>query len=329
MMRWNCQTALALAEFDAQGGSYERIKDANAEVKLQVEHLETVSSAYLKELYSKDADRRLNAIGFRARYPDIHQHPATAATGIATTMKPELSPATDPACTPASTDNQTYPPVSPAQIPPALLLCTATCPNAKAFDLYPACIGYGNIIGPTVNVYMLLGVVIGWGILSPVAKNNGWAPGPVGDWEKGSRGWILWAGMGLSWTGVWPLLSLLSHTRRTLSRRLRRHYETTEEQAPLILDDPDPHAQVLACTENGGFARPALAPVLVSLTRRMTTGPTCLLSRPCSCSGRHPVLLLCFWYLCQSHSRTWFPCWRLSPRQPSSDSEGSTSTSSL
>jgi hypothetical protein len=54
MMRWNgrqirngCQTALALAEFDAQGGSHERILDANAEIKLKVDHLETVSRTYL------------------------------------------------------------------------------------------------------------------------------------------------------------------------------------------------------------------------------------------------------------------------------------------
>ncbi|EFX00469.1 oligopeptide transporter [Grosmannia clavigera kw1407] len=124
-----------------------------------------------------------------------------------------------------------------------------------AFDLSPAYIGYGIIIGPTINVYMLLGAVIGWGILSPVAKNNGWAPGPVGDWETGSRGWILWTGMGLilgdtfiglSWTGVWPLLSLLlSHTRQTLSRRL------TEEEAPLILNDPDLHVHVLSSSGIG------------------------------------------------------------------------------
>ncbi|EFX02041.1 aaa family ATPase [Grosmannia clavigera kw1407] len=127
-MRWNgrqirngCQTALALAEFDAQGGSYERIKDANAEVKLQVEHLKTVSlayldfSTYLKDIYGKDADRRAKAIGIRARYADTHS------------MQPELSTAARPSNTPSSTVNQTYTPgsgvhpahssISTAQIP--------------------------------------------------------------------------------------------------------------------------------------------------------------------------------------------------------------------
>lgn len=79
-MRWNgrqirnaCQTALALAEFDAQGGSHETVKNADAEVKLTIRHLETVSNAYLefskylKRVYGKDLERRAKEIGIRAR----------------------------------------------------------------------------------------------------------------------------------------------------------------------------------------------------------------------------------------------------------------------
>jgi uncharacterized oligopeptide transporter (OPT) family protein len=44
---------------------------------------------------------------------------------------------------------------------------------------------------------MLLGAVVGWGILSPLAKNRGWAPGPVGDWESGSKGWIVWISLAI------------------------------------------------------------------------------------------------------------------------------------
>lgn len=42
---------------------------------------------------------------------------------------------------------------------------------------------------------MLTGAIIGWGILSPYAKYRGWAPGDVGDWDTGSRGWIIWASL--------------------------------------------------------------------------------------------------------------------------------------
>jgi OPT family oligopeptide transporter len=44
---------------------------------------------------------------------------------------------------------------------------------------------------------MLLGAVVGWGILSPLAKNRGWAPGPVGNWESGSKGWIVWISLAI------------------------------------------------------------------------------------------------------------------------------------
>lgn len=79
-MRWNgrqirnaCQTALALAEFDAQGKSHETVKYANAEVKFTVAHLEIVSKAYLdfimylKKIYGQTGERRAKAMGLRAR----------------------------------------------------------------------------------------------------------------------------------------------------------------------------------------------------------------------------------------------------------------------
>ncbi|KAI0445128.1 hypothetical protein F4803DRAFT_204591 [Xylaria telfairii] len=43
-----CQTALALAEYRAQGSSYERVVDTNAEVVLTRNDMETVSKAYLE-----------------------------------------------------------------------------------------------------------------------------------------------------------------------------------------------------------------------------------------------------------------------------------------
>ncbi|RAH47338.1 ATP-binding protein, partial [Aspergillus brunneoviolaceus CBS 621.78] len=82
-MRWNgrqirnaCQTALALAEFEAGGGSHEKIIDPTAEVRLSVTHLETVSKAYLefmqylRKLYKVDQDRLAQRRGVRARELD-------------------------------------------------------------------------------------------------------------------------------------------------------------------------------------------------------------------------------------------------------------------
>ncbi len=61
----------------------------------------------------------------------------------------------------------------------------------------PAYIGQGIIMGPATTLHMLLGAVVGWAILSPLAKSKGWAPGPVGDWTSGSKGWIVWVSLAI------------------------------------------------------------------------------------------------------------------------------------
>lgn len=60
-----------------------------------------------------------------------------------------------------------------------------------------AYVGQGIIMGPATTTHMLLGAVIGWGILSPLAKSRGWAPGNVNDWETGSKGWIVWVSLAI------------------------------------------------------------------------------------------------------------------------------------
>jgi hypothetical protein len=79
--RWNgrqirnaCQTALALAEFDAQppGRKYDLTQEANAKVYLRAEHLDKVSTAYLefmeylKAVHGTDADTHAKESGIRA-----------------------------------------------------------------------------------------------------------------------------------------------------------------------------------------------------------------------------------------------------------------------
>ncbi|KAI9690096.1 MAG: hypothetical protein M1820_010035 [Bogoriella megaspora] len=79
----------------------------------------------------------------------------------------------------------------------------------------PAYVGQGIIMGPATTFHMLLGAVVGWGILSPLAKSKGWAPGPVKDWSTGSKGWIVWISLAimladslisLGWLVVRPLI---------------------------------------------------------------------------------------------------------------------------
>ncbi|KAG0695599.1 OPT oligopeptide transporter protein-domain-containing protein [Suillus ampliporus] len=58
-------------------------------------------------------------------------------------------------------------------------------------------VGQGIIMGFPTTLSMNLGMLVGWGILSPLSKHSGWAPGPVGDMSIGARGWILWVSLAI------------------------------------------------------------------------------------------------------------------------------------
>ena len=74
-------------------------------------------------------------------------------------------------------------------------------PRATAFGwtLTPslAYVGQGLIMGPHTTLSMLLGAVLGWGVLGPVAQAKGWAPGATMDSTTGARGWITWVSLAL------------------------------------------------------------------------------------------------------------------------------------
>jgi OPT family oligopeptide transporter len=101
-----------------------------------------------------------------------------------------------------------------------------------------AYIGQGIIMGPETTMHMLLGAVVGWALLSPLAKTKGWAPGPVADWENGSKGWIVWVSLSimlvdaivsLAYIALHPLIGpqltkLASKAQaKVLSTKLGRH----------------------------------------------------------------------------------------------------------
>lgn len=60
-----------------------------------------------------------------------------------------------------------------------------------------AYVGQGIIMGVETTLHMTLGAVVGWGLLSPLAHNRGWAPGPTDDWDSGSKGWIVWVSLSI------------------------------------------------------------------------------------------------------------------------------------
>jgi uncharacterized oligopeptide transporter (OPT) family protein len=98
-------------------------------------------------------------------------------------------------------------------------------------SLSPGFIGQGIITGPIIPLHMLAGVIVGWAILSPLAKYKGWAPGPVDDWEHGSRGWILWVSMATL------LADCLINLGWLVLRPLMRHplYHSLQQSGPWAL----------------------------------------------------------------------------------------------
>lgn len=81
-------------------------------------------------------------------------------------------------------------------------------------------------MGPSTCAHMLFGAVLGWGVLSPLAKSRGWAPGPVDSWENGSKAWIVWVSLAimladsivsLGWLVLKPALGIASKVLERIS----------------------------------------------------------------------------------------------------------------
>jgi OPT family oligopeptide transporter len=94
-------------------------------------------------------------------------------------------------------------------------------------------IGQGIIMGLPTTLSMLLGCVIGWGILSPLAFYSGWAPGPIDDWKTGSKGWILWISLGVMIAE--SCVSLLVVLVRAIVKTWRQKFTATViDYTPLV-----------------------------------------------------------------------------------------------
>ncbi|KAL0085569.1 OPT oligopeptide transporter protein-domain-containing protein [Phycomyces blakesleeanus] len=91
-------------------------------------------------------------------------------------------------------------------------------------------VGQGIIMGLPTTLSMLLGCIIGWGILSPLAYYAGWAPGPVNDWKTGSKGWILWVSLGVMIAD--SVVSLGIVFIRSLVKAIRQNASKRPNQAP-------------------------------------------------------------------------------------------------
>jgi OPT family oligopeptide transporter len=124
----------------------------------------------------------------------------------------------------------------------------------------PAYVGQGIIMGPATTLHMLLGAIIGWGVLSPLAKHKGWAPGPVSDWTNGSKGWIVWISLAimlvdslvsLGWLLLRPLISITKLYYPTAKETFQSHtwhdlftLNITRKQSYTQLDSSTPQGPI-------------------------------------------------------------------------------------
>lgn len=93
-----------------------------------------------------------------------------------------------------------------------------------------AYVGQGIIMGTETTMHMLLGAVVGWAVLSPLAKFKGWAPGPVDDWEHGSKGWIVWISLAIMLVDAVVSLAYVA-TRSLVTPSARRSMANLLERA--------------------------------------------------------------------------------------------------
>lgn len=94
------------------------------------------------------------------------------------------------------------------------------------FQPSPAYIGQGIIMGlPTVS-YMLFGAILGWGILAPLSKYLGWAPGEIDDWKTGAQGWILWISLAVMVSD--SVVSFVVVTTQSAWRFYKQHHNYIE-----------------------------------------------------------------------------------------------------
>ncbi|KAH0431701.1 oligonucleotide transporter [Colletotrichum camelliae] len=114
----------------------------------------------------------------------------------------------------------------------------------------PAYIGQGIIMGPETTLHMLLGAAVGWGILSPLAKYSGWAPGSIDDWETGSKGWIVWVSLAIMLADairalrIWRKLVRSRNQSRQGYSALSTEEETEATSTSRLLPDQGPNTVV-------------------------------------------------------------------------------------
>lgn len=96
-------------------------------------------------------------------------------------------------------------------------------------------VGQGIIMGLPTTLAMLAGAAVGWGILGPLSKAEGWAPGPINDQKTGPRGWILWVSLAIMISE--SLVGLGVIMIKEIVRRFRQAKESRSQKKARLNED--------------------------------------------------------------------------------------------
>ena len=110
------------------------------------------------------------------------------------------------------------------------------------FSLEPTALMYavGAIVGPRVGWSMILGTVLAWGVLAPIAFNNGWTDlGPADaarSWYTPGLKWLLWPGVAMMVTSA---LTSFAFSWRSIGNTFRRKKPSGPGADPIYTDRID------------------------------------------------------------------------------------------
>lgn len=71
--------------------------------------------------------------------------------------------------------------------------CSLTCIFNGLGAAALSYVGQGMIMGPKTGLSMMLGAIVGWAVLGPLSKSEGWAPGDIDSYRDGARGYASFA----------------------------------------------------------------------------------------------------------------------------------------
>ncbi len=151
------------------------------------------------------------------------------------------------------------------------------------------------IMSPTTVANIFLGSILGWGILSPLAKKRGWAPGPVGNWDTGSQGWIIWVSLAATLGDSIVTVGWFSiKSSRSLFRQAEPPSDNHQRTATAPFNSTLPAHSKLAFNRSGRDHNPLDSETTPLLRRYVSDTPS---SRQASKTGSIETRTLAIWLL--------------------------------